>query len=219
LTKQPPKTPQRSRQVGTPHTFLKNVFITNPPHCTTPVPCRHVQQMSSSRSNASKGSADYPCNIPHTLSDKWYGPADDFFWDVPWLNVPESRLGTITMEPRYPSIGLLGGSKLAALAAARKKRQEEANKPKPSDVAAGRPEGDTDHAVALLDKLDVTNKERLVPATQGREGEETSRSGQRRYPRKNEPVSTSPNQVRTISCSAPRARRRCRAEDVNATFQ
>jgi hypothetical protein len=58
----------------------------------------------------------------------------EFFADTPWLQVPPERLTEITMEPRYPELGtgLLGGasdapggkvSKLAALAAARRKRE------------------------------------------------------------------------------------------------
>ncbi|OQE05719.1 hypothetical protein PENVUL_c022G05446 [Penicillium vulpinum] len=57
----------------------------------------------------------------------------DFFRDCPWLNVPSHRKADILIEPLYPRLGLLGGapesggklSKLAALAAARKKREGE----------------------------------------------------------------------------------------------
>jgi elongation factor 1 alpha-like protein len=57
----------------------------------------------------------------------------DFFADTPWLNVPQERLANILIEPIYPRGGLLGGSavavkpqsKLAALAAARKKAAED----------------------------------------------------------------------------------------------
>lgn len=55
----------------------------------------------------------------------------DFFHDCPWLNVPAHRKADILVEPLYPRLGLLGGapeaggkmSKLAALAAARKKKE------------------------------------------------------------------------------------------------
>jgi len=55
--------------------------------------------------------------------------AADFFRDTPWFNIPTERLGNILIEPLYPRIGLLGGSgkpsKLAALAAARRKAAQE----------------------------------------------------------------------------------------------
>ena len=59
--------------------------------------------------------------------------AADFFRDSPWLNVPTERSMDIMVEPLYPRLGLLGGapeaggkvSKLAALAAARKKKEGE----------------------------------------------------------------------------------------------
>ncbi|OQE47367.1 hypothetical protein PENCOP_c001G02677 [Penicillium coprophilum] len=59
--------------------------------------------------------------------------AADFFRDCPWLNVPSHRKADILIEPLYPRLGLLGGapesggklSKLAALAAARKKKEGE----------------------------------------------------------------------------------------------
>lgn len=65
----------------------------------------------------------------------------DFFRDCPWLKVPAHRKADILVEPLYPRLGLLGGapeaggkmSKLAALAAARKKKEGE--------KAAAAPEG------------------------------------------------------------------------------
>ena len=78
--------------------------------------------------------------------------ATDFFKDSPWLNIPEDRLGEILVEPLYPKLGLLGGtskqesaprSKLAALAAARKKKENL----RPGDDPV------VNSSVALLDKL------------------------------------------------------------------
>ncbi|KAE8149512.1 hypothetical protein BDV25DRAFT_156107 [Aspergillus avenaceus] len=65
-----------------------------------------------------------PYQVPHFS-------AADFFRDTPWLNVPAHRKADILIEPLYPRLGLLGGnpesggkvSKLAALAAARKKKE------------------------------------------------------------------------------------------------
>ncbi|KAK1143276.1 hypothetical protein N8T08_006803 [Aspergillus melleus] len=60
--------------------------------------------------------------------------AAEFFRDTPWLNVPADRKAEILIEPLYPRLGLLGGnpeagggkvSKLAALAAARKKKESD----------------------------------------------------------------------------------------------
>lgn len=82
-----------------------------------------------------------PTTMPSTTQD--------FFADVPWGNVPDHRLGVITIDaPRFRG-GLLGGSsKLAALAAKRRKEREEAQ-------AASNAKGETDAAVAMLDKLTV----------------------------------------------------------------
>lgn len=67
--------------------------------------------------------------------------AAEFFRDSPWLNVPPHRKADILVEPLYPRLGLLGGapeagggkvSKLAALAAARKKKEGEKDKGSPA---------------------------------------------------------------------------------------
>ncbi|PYH91419.1 translation elongation factor EF-1 subunit [Aspergillus ellipticus CBS 707.79] len=69
--------------------------------------------------------------------------AADFFRDAPWLNVPAHRKAEMLVEPLYPRLGLLGGapesggkvSKLAALAAARKKKEgDKASSPAPAAV-------------------------------------------------------------------------------------
>ncbi|KAH1635765.1 hypothetical protein KXX59_003884 [Aspergillus fumigatus] len=68
---------------------------------------------------------------PVASSPSSHFSAKDFFRDSPWLNVPAHRKGEILIEPLYPRLGLLGGapesggkvSKLAALAAARKKKE------------------------------------------------------------------------------------------------
>ena len=67
--------------------------------------------------------------------------AAEYFRDSPWLNVPQERQGEILIEPLYPRLGLLGGSpasgapkvsKLAALAAIRKKERLKAQESKSS---------------------------------------------------------------------------------------
>ena len=90
----------------------------------------------------------------HTLQSSCCCPlsAANFFKDLPWLNVPEHRRGEILIEPLYPRGRLLGGtskqdgapkSKLAALAAARKAKDNQKN-------SVG---SNTNSSVALLDKL------------------------------------------------------------------
>ncbi|CAD6568372.1 MAG: Hsp70 suppressor, GTPase facilitates ribosomal subunit dissociation [Alectoria sarmentosa] len=75
-----------------------------------------------------------------------------FFSDSPWLNIPEDRRGEILIEPLYPRGKLLGGtsnpdgapkSKLAALAAARKKKENQRAEDGQNATSS----------VALLDKL------------------------------------------------------------------
>ena len=80
----------------------------------------------------------------------------DFFWDMPWGNVPPERLANITIEAPECKGGLLGGSsKLATLAAKRRKEREEA------EAAASKANSDADSAVAMLDKLSVKNQENV----------------------------------------------------------
>lgn len=80
---------------------------------------------------------------------------DEFFWDTPWGNVPEHRQGIIAVDPPCYPVGLLGGSsKLAALAAKRRKEREDAEAA--TKVAASTDtNGGADAAVAMLDKLSV----------------------------------------------------------------
>lgn len=76
----------------------------------------------------------------------------DFFQDTPWGRVPPHRLTTMTkVRPSGYKGGLLGGSKLQALAAKRKQKQETAPE---ADAAK------TEKAVELLDRLCVTGESR-----------------------------------------------------------
>jgi len=95
--------------------------------------------------------------------------AADFFRDTPWLNVPNERRGNIMVESLYPRGGLLGGSgepakpsKLAALAAARKKAQED--KKTASVDASGAKEPGT--SVSLLEKLSIRPKKEVASSKQ-----------------------------------------------------
>ena len=77
----------------------------------------------------------------------------EFFKDAPWLEIPKDRMGEIIVEPFHPKGLLLGGapqegskvSKLAALAAASKKKARERN-PVVSSHSSNA-------SVALLDRL------------------------------------------------------------------
>ncbi|KAH8722921.1 P-loop containing nucleoside triphosphate hydrolase protein [Phaeosphaeriaceae sp. PMI808] len=89
--------------------------------------------------------------------------SDDFFWDVPWGNVPAYRVGVITIDAPCYTRGLLGGSsKLAALAAKRRKAREE------GQTASTQANRGADAAVAMLDKLTVNNCD--LPNARGTEG-------------------------------------------------
>ncbi|KAL2870802.1 putative translation elongation factor EF-1 subunit [Aspergillus lucknowensis] len=74
--------------------------------------------------------SSYPLPPTTVSSHPSHFPAAQFFRDSPWLNIPAHRKADILVEQLYPRLGLLGGapeggggkmSKLAALAAARKK--------------------------------------------------------------------------------------------------
>ncbi|KAF2635647.1 hypothetical protein P280DRAFT_522980 [Massarina eburnea CBS 473.64] len=79
----------------------------------------------------------------------------NFFWDTPWGGIDRNRMGVI-MEPTRLRGGLLGGSKLAALAAKRKQKQQE-------QASNGDGTSNADKAVALLDRLSVKG-DRSAPA-------------------------------------------------------
>ncbi|KAL3460467.1 hypothetical protein BJX64DRAFT_185451 [Aspergillus heterothallicus] len=92
-----------------------------------------------------KGSTGYPIPPTTVLSQPAHFSAADFFRDSPWLNIPPHRKGDIIVEPLYPRVGLLGGapesgggkmSKLAALAAARKKKEGDSG-PMPPSATGG----------------------------------------------------------------------------------
>lgn len=106
-----------------------------------------------------------------------------FFADMPWGNIPEARR-TVFIKPRAPSGGLLGGSsagpkasKLASLAAARKRKAGESTVvllPKNEDKQAAtsksqldkspqKAPGNTAPKRAKTDVKDVTNKEDTIP--------------------------------------------------------
>jgi elongation factor 1 alpha-like protein len=108
-----------------------------------------------------------------TLQSSKHFSATDFFCDSPWLNIPSSRKADILVEPLYPRLGLLGGapetagkiSKLAALAAARKKEVERNDTEKiapsrlmnKSSQAAPLKDSRSD-SLTLLERLSINSK-------------------------------------------------------------
>jgi elongation factor 1 alpha-like protein len=86
--------------------------------------------------------------FPASLPAAAHFSAADFFRDCPWLNVPAHRKADILVEPLYPRLGLLGGapesggkmSKLAALAAARKKKEGQKTETPPEGPSTPQPE-------------------------------------------------------------------------------
>lgn len=128
--------------------------------------------------------------------------AADFFKDSPWLDIPKERRGEILIEPLYPRGVLLGGSssqgtgkisKLAALAAARKKKDQGRSQDGSSRAS--------NTSVALLDRL--SGKAKSTGETPGRPGSEIQISEDR----KPEPIPVHPNSLypaRIRQCSVPK---------------
>ncbi|KAI4906061.1 hypothetical protein J4E90_010909 [Alternaria incomplexa] len=119
----------------------------------------------------------------------------DFFWDVPWGNVPPERLGVITVDPPHYKGGLLGGSsKLAALAAKRRKEREDA------EAAASKANNDADSAIAMLDKLSVKSQEGGNPSLGG-----TGPARPSRYPIRRRSPSPAPEAPKEPEIEEPQA--------------
>jgi len=160
------------------HTFDSSPCLRESPvHRTVTLSLEHARYHSKEQYDS------YDCLPFDCISAR----ARNFFWDTPWGNVPSDRLSTFTMQSVKPVGGLLGGSKLAALAAKRKQKQQQED----SASSAGAAEQGVEKAVALLDKLQIKEKSPTPRPT----GEE-SRS---RYPRKRslspEPAKPEPTEV------------------------
>ena len=122
----------------------------------------------------------------------------DFFWDVPWGNVPPERLGVITVDAPHYKGGLLGGSsKLAALAAKRRKEREDA------EAAASKANNDADAAIAMLDKLSVKNQGSSNPGGDSGESERPARLS--RYPVRRRSPSPAPEAPKEPEIEEPQA--------------
>lgn len=181
--------------VGKSVSYLKNKFA-------APAPKKEVQpkkEKATSRfdqaANAAVDKAPVPAGKhsfePYSYTQSSYplassfplppvtmpSTARDFFADIPWGKVPAHRLGVITVDEPCFRGGLLGGSsKLAALAAKRRKEREEAQ-------AASNVNGETDAAVAMLDKLTVKSKENAASVEEtGRPSRIAKYTGRKRTP-------------------------------------
>ena len=135
------------------------------------------------------------------------------------------------LQPIYPRGGLLGGSsqggtgkpsKLAALAAARKKAQEE--KKRGAETQSAGQDGEQAKPIALLDRL--TGKD-TAPLAQNTTGDGTKGNGmqplQRTYPRREKPRPEpepepvpEPSPLEQVSTPVPEIPE-TKAEDVRAT--
>lgn len=111
--------------------------------CIGPAPTNSTQDFGAG-THLKTSDTFFSCAAPFSIAD--------FFSDSPWLHIPEDRRGDILIEPLYPRGRLLGGSskpdggpksKLAALAAARKKKENQGAEVGQSITSS----------VALLDKL------------------------------------------------------------------
>jgi len=101
--------------------------------------------------------------------------AADFFADTPWLEIHPERLGNISVEPVFPRGGLLGGSfsgakpqsKLAALAAARKKAAEDKKRAAENgqDAHDVMPDEETNSTI-VMDRLSALKKNTSSPSVQ-----------------------------------------------------
>ncbi|RAQ99498.1 elongation factor 1-alpha [Stemphylium lycopersici] len=155
--------------VGKSVSYLKNKLgVAEPkkeaPKQEKPKPASRFDQAASVADQTTPTSTDQPArSVAHhlslpPLSMPTNAAATDFFWDVPWGNVPPERLATITADAPLYRGGLLGGSsKLAALAARRRKERE-------AEAAASKANNEADSAVAMLDKLSVNSQENVGPS-------------------------------------------------------
>ena len=117
-----------------------------------PVSAPKPRQQPLTKANAPKGVYHFPSLLPHhhpmpTMSTPGH------FDGISWSSIPLGRLGNIVELPRHPRGQLLGGSgkpsKLQALAAQRRKHQDEKKRGNEIQGAAD------SSAVSILDKLNA----------------------------------------------------------------
>lgn len=167
-----------------------------------------------------------PCSVPFS--------AADFFRDAPWLGIPPERRADILVEPLYPRLGLMGGapqtegkvSKLAALAAARKKTDSEKRGPHRQDEPLKSQSTDQKPSSrSLMERLSINNgKESRTGerrsglsalSKENRVGGRVTRSkpaASVEAPKQTEPESTTPSPYEEHSADSPEIR------SLDATF-
>lgn len=133
----------------------------------------------------------YPAPCLHSTA---HFSVADFFRDCPWLNVPPHRKADILVEPLCPRLGLLGGapesggkvSKLAALAAARKKKEGEKNAATPVAVPPSNPQLEKTEVplpelrgtpLSIRDRLAANNAKSPKPAEENASLQRLSKPG------------------------------------------
>ena len=160
------------------------------PSCNEPSLKRHVGPVSHISRQDSR-CVRHEISSETSSSCSTQSSVTNLFSDAPWLEIPEDRRGEILIEPLYPRGGLLGGSsqpdrapksKLAALAAARKKKETQRSEDGQNATSS----------VALLDKLSSKSRQAKSDSDPhlssckppGAITEQTMTEQTRRYPRR-----------------------------------
>ncbi|TIA38434.1 hypothetical protein D6C78_04016 [Aureobasidium pullulans] len=108
--------------VGKSVTYLKNQSA---PQQAQPKKQKQVSKFDQAATSAAQKPVDI--KVPTSPLPRPHLNPADLFNDIPWFNVPQERVGCIMAEQVRSPLRLLGGtgkpSKLAALAAARKKKE------------------------------------------------------------------------------------------------
>ncbi|KEQ99416.1 hypothetical protein AUEXF2481DRAFT_76042 [Aureobasidium subglaciale EXF-2481] len=131
-------------------TYLKNQSAPQQAQQAQPKKQKQVSKFDQAATSAAQKPVEI--KVPTSpLPTSHTNPAN-FFKGIPWFNVPEERVGCIVAEQFRPPLRMLGGtgkpSKLAALAAARKKKE--------ADQKAAAEAGQTEKpagVASLMDRL------------------------------------------------------------------
>lgn len=137
--------------------------------------------------------------------------ASDYFRGISWRldEIPTSRLSNMVLEPEHPRGRLLGGaskpSKLAALAAARKKKGEEKRTETPTPESA-----QSDRVVALLDRLNLKKDKEppLAPAEPAERSVKRTKFMSSRQKEQNQQAADAPTGIDPMEKAPPTAEER-----------
>ncbi|KAI4726252.1 hypothetical protein E4T49_05997 [Aureobasidium sp. EXF-10728] len=145
-------------------TYLKNQ---NAPQQAQPKEKKQKQVSKFDQAATSAAQKPVEIKVPTSPLPRPHPNPADLFSGISWFNVPEERVGCIVSEQVRPPLRLLGGtgkpSKLAALAAARKKKEAD-QKAAQDGAQSERPAG----VASLMDRLGArsekpVNQENLKP--------------------------------------------------------